>query len=385
VTGKDDQVDRMLADALRGRSVAWPDGWTTSETEELVLRRIDYHGVVGLIAGRFGLLAGWPSQISRQIRNQAVSRAMWELRHRAELSRLLAALSEADILAIVLKGTALAYDLYPVPATRERGDSDILIAPGDLARGRAILRRLGFQGPAGDDGAADDLAWQEVWTLVGDDGMAHHVDLHWQLLNTPALHDVLPFSNCSDGLIALPRLSSTAWSMDRVRTLIHTCIHRMLHVTASYFVGGLTYHGGNRLIWIHDIHLLAEALTDVQWTDFCALAAKKGVSAVCSDGLDAARTLLGTSVPHRASERLASPAHRARASAYLLGSRQLGRNWLDLLAIRGFRKKLSYVKARTLPSTAFIRAKYAGTSSTPLALLYVRRLVDLLRARPDRS
>ena len=385
MTDETDQIDQMVADVLEGQSVAWPDAWTARETLELVLRRVNYHGVAGLLAERFALLTGWPGEVTQPIREQAVGQAMWELRHRAVLCELLAALADAGIVAILLKGTALAYDLYPVPATRSRGDSDVLIASGDLGPARAILRRLGFNGQAADGGAGDDHALQEVWSLVGDNGMEHHVDLHWQLLNSPALRDVLPFADCSANLIALPRLSSSALSMDRTRTLIHTCIHRAMHVTAPYFVDGETYHGGNRLIWIHDIHLLAGALTDAQWTEFCALARQKGVSAVCLDGLVAAQRRLGTKAPHQVSQQLALPARHARASAYLLGSRQFGRAWLDLLAIRGLRWKLTYIKARALPSTAYIRGKYAGTARTPLVLLYVRRIVDLLRPRPDRS
>lgn len=381
----EDQIDRMLADGLKGRSLSWPGAWAAPEHFELMLRRINYHGVAGLLAQRPERLIDWPDAVTQPIREQAVAQAMWELRHRATLSELLAAFAGAGIVAVLLKGTALAYDLYPVPATRSRGDSDILIAPDDLGQARAILRRLGFRGQAPEHGAIDDFALQEVWSHIGDNRMEHHVDLHWQLLNAPALRNILPFSECTSELVALPRLSPHAWSMDRVRTLVHTCIHRTMHITAPYFVDGLTYHGGNRLIWIQDIHLLAEALTDAQWADFFVLVRHKGVAAVCLDGLVAAQQLLGTRLPHRIGEQLASGPRSARASNYLLGSRQLGRAWLDLLAIRGIRRKLTYLKARMLPSAAFIRKKYPRMAGAPLVLLHVRRMAGLLRARADGS
>ena len=70
------------------------------------------------------------------------------------------------------------------------------------------------------------------------------------------------------------------------------------------------------------------------------------------------------------------------ASAYLLASGQASRAWQDLLAIRGWTRKLAYLGARALPSASFMRAKYPHLERTPLALLHVRRMVDLVRARP---
>ena len=370
-------IDGLLAAALRGEAAAWPDGWPAA----LAVERIAYHGIAGLIAAEARALGDWPAAILAPVREQAIALAMWEMRHKAMLGELLAALTEARILALLLKGTALAYDLYPEPAARARGDSDLLIAPADLAPARSILARLGYCRQPLDAGIADDLALQEVWSLTCDAGTQHHLDLHWQLLNAPALRGVLDFGDCAADPHRLPRLAPDALAMNRVLTLLHTCIHRAMHLTSPYFVDGVTYYGGDRLIWAKDIDLLAGALSNEEWRRFTAAALDQEVASVCLDGLGTAQRLLGTVIPDQVREALGA-ARDERPSAYLLGAGQARRAWQDLLAIRGWNRKIAYLAARALPSERFMRAKYPALGRSPLALLHVRRMIDLIRPRP---
>lgn len=346
-----------------------------------VTERIGYHGIAGLIADRAHQLAGWPSAILAATHDQAIALAMWELRHKAILGELLAALAEEKVVALLLKGTAVAYDLYPSPATRARGDSDLLIAPDDLARARSIFIRHGYRCQPLDDAIADDLALQEVWSSTCDAGTTHHIDLHWQLLNAPALRGVLEYKDCATDPLALPRLAPGTLAMSRVLTLLHTSIHRAMHLTNPYFVDGVTYYGGDRLIWAKDIDLLAGALSDQQWRQFSAIALQQGVAAVSLDGLHMAQRSLGTTIPTHVLDALGAAPDEA-ASSYLLASGQAIRAWKDLLAVRGLTRKLAYLATRTLPSARFMRAKYPELEHRPLPLLHVRRMVDLLRARP---
>ena len=200
-----------------------------------------------------------------------------------------------------------------------------------------------------------------------------------------SVFDVLSFAECAANPMALPRLAPEARSMDRVLTLIHTCVHRLMHVTAPYFVDGVTYYGGDRLIWANDIHLLAGALSEAEWARLSALSLGKGVAAVCLDGLTTARHSLGTEIPNWVGEELGSELSEGKASTYLLHSRQFARARQDLLATPGLRRKFAYLRARSLPSPAFIRGKYPAMARMPLALLYARRMIDLLRVRPERS
>jgi len=377
-------VDALLAATLRGDDFAHNHRSVSEAVPGVILARVKYHGVAGLLRDLPEAMKGWPSKLIDGVRNEAVSLTMWELRHRHALSELLAELAAAKVVTVLLKGTALAYDLYRAPANRARGDSDILIDPANLATARSVLERLGFKRTGGSGELDDPFALQEVWTRAFDQGRRHHIDLHWQLLNCPALEGVFPVAECVANRMALPRLCPEAMGMDRARTLIHTCIHRMLNFTSPYFVGDRTYFGGDRLIWLNDIDLLARALSDVEWKSLVRLALEKGVAAACLEGLTSAQLHLATPFSTAVRDALSAASPSSQPAAYLR-ARQFGRAWLDLRATRGFWRKIGYARARALPSTAFIRNKYSQQRQLPVPILYARRMVDLFRARPTES
>ena len=134
--GQPNEMDALLAAVLRGEAPAWPAGGEAA----LAVERILYHGIAGLITERARDLSGWPSAVMAPVRDQAIAQAMWEMRHKPLLAELLQAFVDAGITALLLKGSALAYDLYPEPSIRARGDSDVLVAPDKLSEARQIGR-----------------------------------------------------------------------------------------------------------------------------------------------------------------------------------------------------------------------------------------------------
>ena len=375
MTGGKNTIDDLLAAVMRGDDCGWP----ADVEADPFIARIAYHGIAGLLNEQVRQLRNWPVPVKDYLRDQGIALAMWELRHKALLGDLLDRLAEAGVSPLLLKGTALAYDLYPLPATRARGDTDLLVGEVDLVAVRRILEGLGYalQSP---EGIADDLALQEVWSIGCGSGTSHHIDLHWQLINAPALTELLEFAACNADPLSLPRLGLSARAMSRPLTLLHSCIHRAMHLTSPYFVNGVTYYGGDRLIWARDIDLLAAALSQREWRDFAAAAIDQGVAAVCRDGLALAQRTLKSNIPAGVMT-LLETVRAEQPSAYLLGAGQARRAWLDFRAIPGWRRKLAYVGARSLPSARFMRGKYPRLANRPLALLHVKRMIDLLRPR----
>ena len=64
---------------------------------------------------------------------------------RAVLGEMLAALHEAGIEMLVLKGAALAYTVYPEPGLRPMRDLDILVPAVQVEAAQAVLLEIGFQ------------------------------------------------------------------------------------------------------------------------------------------------------------------------------------------------------------------------------------------------
>jgi hypothetical protein len=362
----------LLAAALRGEAGRSPEA-TASDA----LERIDYHGIAGLLAERADKLRDWPSAIVDAIRERALSQSMWELRHRLIVGQLLERMAAAGVVALLLKGTALAYDVYDRPASRRRGDTDLLVAPDGRASARKILHDCGFNRELEEQDMPEALRSQEGWTCNSQDGTSHSIDLHWQPLNTPALGRTLKFEEMTSESRHLPKLCEAALAPSRPLLLFHACLHRGLHNCSPYFVGGRTYFGGNRLIWLDDLVLLGKALSDAEWSHFSRIAVDKRMGDVCLEGLEAAESRFGRFVPPIVRHELSA----APPGSYFR-SGQFGRAILDACAVPGVGRKWRYAWARSLPSAGFIRAKYDDMADRPLAALYVRRFAELLRERP---
>lgn len=375
------EIDRFLASSIGGEA-PWPKGWTQPADRSVLVERALYHGIAGLLIENEAQLSGWPEDVVDRMREQALAQAMWELRHKRVVCELLTELAAESITAIILKGTALAYDLYDTPATRARGDSDILVERGNLDRAREILARLGFAKHSLSIDTSDDHNLQEVWTLASPDGTRHDVDLHWQVMNCLALKDTLSFADCAAELRPLPRLCDAARTMGRPAALMHASMHRAAHIVSPYIVDGVTYYGGDRLIWAVDIHRLANAFSQSDWDRLCADAVRKGIGPVCLNGLEFAKARLGTAIPAEVSKKLAVAGPNGRASAYLLHSGQARRALEELKAVLGITGKAKYLLRRAVPPATFMRARYADLAGHPLLLLYAWRLTELMRKRP---
>nr|WP_246045431.1 nucleotidyltransferase family protein [Rubellimicrobium roseum] len=353
--------------------------WPSQIKADLVVRRALYHGIAGCLASRLG---NWPTEAADPLRRAAMAQAMWEMRHQIVLSSLLQAMAAAGIRVLVLKGSALAYDLYDSPAARSRGDSDILIEPKDLPAARAVLSDQGFSHFYDDPTADENVRLQEAWTHRTADGLMHEVDLHWQTLNAPALADLFPFTEIWTRARALPRLAPVAYGLARDSALLFACAHRAQHIVNPYFVDGSIYYGGDRLIWLYDIDLLSRALDETEWAAFEVAVRQSDLAEVALHGLQMAADRLGTPLPCDVISRLERMNLKTKSSRYLLSSRQTGRAWRDLRAIQGSKAKAAFLAGRAFPSEAFIRAKYPDMADRPLLLLHLRRILNFVKPRP---
>ncbi|HXH53641.1 MAG TPA: nucleotidyltransferase family protein [Sphingomicrobium sp.] len=370
------EIDDFLAATLRGSSDRWPDEWAPADVSDLAYRRIAYHGIAGLLWDDKASLESWPDELKTRIRQQAVGQAMWEIRHREALLELTEAAAARELDALLLKGTAIAYQLYSNPSARTRGDSDLLVRHSDLHRARALLSELGYDRPF-IFASAERLMLQEMWTK-DTAGAAHVIDLHWSPLNSMALRQVLTFDDCWADRVSLPRLCEAAVAPDPSTMLLHSCLHRAMHVASPYDVDGVTYYGGDRLIWLQDIHLLANALTDEQWRRFCVKACSSGAAPICLVGLAMAQDRLGTPVPSEVRAALTEP---GRTASRYLESGQFRRAIMDVRSLAGFRYKLAYARERLLPHGKFLRAKYPDMAHRHTGFLVLRRALDFFRDR----
>jgi hypothetical protein len=365
-------IDAFLTAVLRGDPGAWPAGASSED----VLRRVRYHGLAALLHERLRGGLDWPADLVRAVRDDTRNAAMWELRHQQVLIELLAGLAARGVRPLLFKGTALAYGLYGNPVWRMRGDTDLIVAPEHVAATRQVLATQRLRRDL--DAGGEVISHAENWTLAGTETGIHAVDLHRRLVSGAVMSGLFGFSELLAASRPLPRLGALALGLGQVDALLLACLHRAKHDSSPYYSDGVAYLGGDRLIWLYDIHLLAAALTAAEWQAFTATAQAKGLSDICLGALKATAARLGTELPPTVLSAL-DVGHRIEPLSAYLGAGRVHALAMDIRAVDGVTDRLQYLRELCLPPAPYMRAKYASARVTWLPWLYARRAVEGVR------
>ena len=135
---------------------------------------------------------------------------------------------------------------------------------------------------------------------------------------------------------------------------------------------GIAYYGGDRLIWLYDIHLLLGVLTADEIDEFVRVARVKGLCAVCLEGIERALICFHTAVPPGVLAALHVPGSAELPARYLNGG-PLRQKWMDFQALGSARNRISYARELLFPSARYMRHKYPLAAQTALGWLYLRR------------
>jgi hypothetical protein len=323
--------------------------WSESDLEA-----IEQHGMLPLVYRMSGAEA---------LRESAMRAAAVEELRLTDLREVLAAIGGE---VLIVKGTALAYTLYPAPDLRPRCDTDILIERERIDAVRRALTNLGFDETLT---SGDSLGVrQHSFSRTDRFGVTHVYDIHLAIANNAVVADALTFGELLARSIAAPALGPNARVPCSVDALLHACIHRVVH-----------HHDSNRMIWLYDIHLLRERMHEQQHEEFWRRARERGVLALCRASVEAARRFFGGAplpelgeVAHEASSAFLEP-HR-RYGAVIAG---------DLAALPGWRARLRRLRELAFPPAAFMLESAGNRSRAALPWLYARRglrsLVRLFR------
>jgi hypothetical protein len=363
----------QLLAMLRGERVA-PGAWSTPAAAERFLRAAHFHGLMPLLDARLrdGAQIACPPEIAESCRRETLRQAAYELAHRAELARVLAALDKAGVRPLLLKGTALAYSLYPSPVLRPRADTDLLIPLASRERVGTILGRLGYVRRHGIQG--EFVSYQATWARNDRSGAMHCLDVHWRINNAQLLASLLNYDELAARAVAVPGLGPQAYGLAPMHALLFACIHRAGHAHAPMYVDGVAHPAMDRIIWLYDIHLLAGAMSAGELAAFAALARSKRVATLCREALDLCRARFATQLPAAVLASLAAPG-RAEPSARHFSRGPLLRFIGELRALRTWRDRGRWLRETALPGEAYMRRKYPDAANRWLPLLYARRAI----------
>jgi hypothetical protein len=333
-----ERLREPLRAALRGQPAAWPP-----LSEDDVRTFVD-HGVAPLV---------YAAQPLEPLRTAAIRAAALEPLRAADLREVLDALAARGIDALLLKGTALAYDVYAAPELRPRGDVDLLVAREHSAAAIEAFRALGFTSRLT---SGDEHNVRQV-TLTRN---GHEYDLHWDVANSPLFASALRFEHLQAHAIPLPRLGPHARGLSHVDALLLACIHRVAH-----------HHDLERLIWLVDIALLRERMSRDEHARFWRQAAEARVVGVCARSIELAAEWSGSLQP--AAEEFLTTEERTRdepSRAFLdPGLRYAGVMLANLRALP-WPARMQRLWQLAFPPRPFMRQTFGHG---PLPWLYVRR------------
>jgi putative nucleotidyltransferase-like protein len=358
------------------------------------------HGVHLLVAERVwqrGALPDCPQALRDRLVTALRNQLAVEEFARQELRSVLAALNEAGTAPLLFKGTALAFTHYQDAALRPRFDTDVLIDTSEIQLAGATLEQLGYRRAPFTSG--DLVMYQAPYSRTDRRGIRHAIDVHWRVSNPQVFASVLAIEELRPRATAIPTLGSAAQAVGSVHALALACIHRVAH-----------HSDEERLIWIYDIHLIAERLTAAEQEEFVDLARAKELTAVCADGLALAeRKFLGrgaaslvarlgspSSPPNRLRQGYGGPPKlyaeadgghdqrakpRERSEIYVTGKmRKVDVLVSDLKALEGWRTKMKLLREHVLPPASYMREAYGISNSALLPFFYVWRFVRGARA-----
>jgi len=361
------RADATLLAILRGEG--WPRETTPFQASQLI-ERAHFHGLQAVLADM--LPSTSVGELADALRPYALRRAMWELQHRKIVGMAIAALAAAGIPSVLFKGTSLAYSLYRQPSHRERGDSDLIVLPEVAAAAQDVLTRAGFSKLAAVSG--EFVSYQASFGI--DD---QWIDLHWKVNNSEVLSRAFGFPELLQRSQPLASVHAQARGAGNVDALLLACMHRASHVTNPYKVDGVPHFGGERLIWLYDMHLIANAFEETQWREFADLATEKGLCGVSLDGLRRTQNALATVILTATRLRLESAAPEPITRYFNQGP--LGQAWLDFLAVPGMGARLQWLRESFAPPASYMLERYPGSSHRVLPWLYAKRALGGVASR----
>ncbi|MCI5149069.1 MAG: hypothetical protein D3916_06745, partial [Candidatus Electrothrix sp. MAN1_4] len=347
VRGLHPESAELLRRVFLGETMHWPVNETAQEmfSEEIFFQDVVSQGMAPLLFRKLaGELAGepgttWPQSLVQRLRELAFQQSAVEMVAELDLRQLLATFADRGITPLLLKGTPLSYTLYPEPGLRPRCDTDLLILAQDREKTTSLMQESGYA-PL-HEAQVDYINTQMSYARNSAQGVRCCYDIHWQVSNcnrqfSQEFANGKIFEKAQD----IPVLGENARTLNKVDALIFACFHRAGHFS----------HSGDRLIWLYDIHLLCQALTEQEGLIFSQRIKELQIISLCVDALKTTQSWFSTVCPESLQDILYeknTSANTQEDFAYLLGSsRSDGIKQQALLELQGlptWKKRVLYL------------------------------------------
>ena len=331
-----------------------------------LLDKLEYHGIT-LLAGEYKTL---PPELNGHLAQLKAMMVANDKLKQIELASLFDAFNDKGLNAVLFKGSALAYSLYPKPWLRPRSDSDVLIAPKDRIKFDATLHQLRYQKLLTIQG--DYVSYQSTYGKALAGSSFINIDLHWKINNRQMFSQTFTAQELTKNGAQLTQLEGTplrssASIPSYVDSVLIASIHRLGH-----------HHTEERLAWLYDIHLLIGRFTDQDWRQLTHRSARKQICAITLDALKTAQHYLLTELDDEAMSQLEASASRFEASSIFL-NRQLSERhyfWADLKSMSDLKSKFVFLRESVVPPPDYVRQQM---NTRWASIAYIKRFIRGLK------
>jgi hypothetical protein len=277
----DNTVNNFIYPILLGDKPVWPDNASDDFTRQLEhkLFRDGLHPLIYHLYADNPAWDTWPADVRAQIKKTAIHHTGCQMTEETTTRRLLKALHNAGIRPIVLKGSAISYTHYPENNIRTRGDIDFLFNRKDLPSAFRILESEGYEYIHRQGFLGQELCFAKTNASAGN----LPLDVHWRISSYVLLAHVLSHTEIIQSAVYIPELATLPCAMNTVHALLHACIHLIKHTASGDSV---------RLLWLYDIYLLTDSLSDKDKQDFVKLSRQKKISKICYAALESVEKIL---------------------------------------------------------------------------------------------
>lgn len=322
-----------------------------------------------------------PPEIRERLRRGFLASAVKNVRHAEQVGTILDILAEVAVTPVLLKGSALAFSIYPDPACRPMGDIDILVRKDELETCIEALKHQGYTEICPTAAPLSlRLSQEKHVALSPPDNGGKSLELHWDPFEPPIVRSFrtgTPLDHAAnlESIAVEGRLAS-------VFTSEIAFIHAAMH-----FAGHQFQPDHHRTLL--DLVLLGRSRA-ISWESVVRNVRKGGLAIPVGLTLCCLHDELGCEEAAAARQELTVGRMR-RSVAMLLAGRirrvvngRPALQWLTLQVVVLFtwerlRHSLAYLKARLWPSEQTLACRFERTDlKTRLRLLLYRLPMRML-------
>ena len=252
---------------------------------------------------------GPPATVWRTLQAAYYAAVVQDAYREVELQRVFSALQAAQVPALLLKGAALAYQVYAQSRWRLTGDLDVLVKVDDVKRAQAVLEELGYclvlEPPQRFNPFNTAFTGEIVLRHVA--GVFQTVvEVHWELIISDVYKQVsrLNLAELWPRAVEVQIGEVRVTVLNREDVLWHTCVH-------------LALHGFTHLKGYLDVALLA-ASPALDWEAFTQQVVQSRTRIACYFPLWWAQQVFGAAIPAAVLRRLQPGRSRRWLGQWLL-------------------------------------------------------------------